>query len=57
VFTDTYWPVAGVDLSLLAAAALSVVSARKLKRREQQTFATNAIAQESDVHVGEMKHV
>lgn len=28
-----YWPVAGVDLSLLASAALAVVAARKLTRR------------------------
>lgn len=34
IFTDTYWPVAGVDLSLLATAVLSVVAARKLKQRE-----------------------
>jgi uncharacterized iron-regulated membrane protein len=58
VFTDTYWPVAGVDLSLLAAAALSVVAARKLKLREQQAVVTSAAEQEVDVeHVGEMKHV
>ncbi len=29
-----YWPVAGVDLSLLAASALAVVAARRLRRRE-----------------------
>lgn len=29
-----YWPVAGVDLSLLACAALSVFAARELRRRE-----------------------
>lgn len=29
-----YWPVAGVDLSLLAAAVLAVLAARKLRRRE-----------------------
>ena len=29
-----YWPVAGVDLALLAAAALAVVAARRLRRRE-----------------------
>lgn len=58
VFTDTYWPVAGVDLSLLAAAALSVVAARKLKLREQQTAVANVSAQEVDVeHMREMKHV
>lgn len=58
VFTDTYWPVAGVDLSLLAAAALSVATARKLKLREQDVVATDAVAPEVDVeHVGEMNHV
>ncbi len=33
LFTDRYWPVAGVDLSLLVTAALSVLAARKLKAR------------------------
>lgn len=33
VFTQTYWPVAGVDLSLLATAALSLVAARRLPQR------------------------
>lgn len=32
--SNGYWPVAGVDLSLLAAAALAVVAARRLRRRE-----------------------
>ena len=35
VFTHTYWPVAGVDLSLLAAAGIAAWSARKLAVREQ----------------------
>lgn len=35
VFQQTYWPVAGVDLSLLATALLSVTAARKLAQREQ----------------------
>lgn len=35
VITETYWPVAGVDLSLLAAAALAVVAARRLAQRER----------------------
>lgn len=34
VFTHTYWPVAGLDLSLLAAAGTAVGAARKLKLRE-----------------------
>ncbi|MFT4241643.1 MAG: PepSY-associated TM helix domain-containing protein [Acidovorax sp.] len=33
VFTDTYWPVAGVDLALLAAAGLAAWAARWLGRR------------------------
>lgn len=33
VFMHTYWPVAGVDLSLLATAALSLVAARRLPKR------------------------
>lgn len=56
VFTHTYWPVAGVDLSLLATAALSVFAARKLKLREQPV--ANIAAQEADLElVGDMKHV
>ncbi|MDO9002940.1 MAG: PepSY-associated TM helix domain-containing protein [Aquabacterium sp.] len=35
VFTETYWPVAGVDLSLLVTAALSWMAVRRLARREQ----------------------
>lgn len=35
IFMQTYWPVAGVDLSLLATAALSVVAARHLAKRTQ----------------------
>lgn len=30
-----YWPVAGVDLAILASAAVAVLAARKLKRRER----------------------
>jgi glycerol uptake facilitator-like aquaporin len=35
VFTDTYWPVAGVDLSLLATACIAVWAARKLALRKR----------------------
>lgn len=35
VFTETYWAVAGVDLSLLAGAAIAGWAARQLARREQ----------------------
>lgn len=34
IFTDTYWPVAGVDLSLLACAGVSAWAALKLALRE-----------------------
>ena len=33
IFTDTYWAVAGVDLSLLATAVIAIWTARKLKLR------------------------
>jgi len=35
IFTDTYWPVAGVDLSLMACALVSGWAALKLARRER----------------------
>ncbi|MET0334566.1 MAG: PepSY-associated TM helix domain-containing protein [Rhizobacter sp.] len=35
VFTDTYWPVAGVDLSLIATALVAAAGARRLARRER----------------------
>jgi uncharacterized iron-regulated membrane protein len=35
IFTDTYWPVAGVDLSLLACAVVSGWAALKLARRQR----------------------
>ncbi|WP_066258767.1 PepSY-associated TM helix domain-containing protein [Hydrogenophaga flava] len=35
MFTETYWAVAGVDLSLLASAAIAGWAARQLARREQ----------------------
>ena len=34
---ERYWPVAGVDLFLLASAALAVLAARKLKARSEAT--------------------
>ncbi|GAB3262220.1 PepSY-associated TM helix domain-containing protein [Chitinimonas naiadis] len=37
LFTSTYWPVAGLDLSLLAAASIALFASRKLARQEQQT--------------------
>jgi hypothetical protein len=37
-----YWPVAGVDLSLLATAGLAIVAARELRQRERGQKATGA---------------
>lgn len=37
--TEGYWPVAGVDLSLLASAALAVLAVRKLRVRERMAAA------------------
>lgn len=55
LFTDTYWAVAGVDLSLLATAVLSVVAARKLKLREQAAAVPDAkVAQGRAVNSLEM---
>jgi uncharacterized iron-regulated membrane protein len=42
VFTATYWPVAGVDLSLLAAAGTAAWAARKLALRERDGIASEA---------------
>ncbi|GAA5232544.1 PepSY domain-containing protein [Verticiella sediminum] len=42
VFTDTYWPVAAVDLSLLTMAGVAVWAARKLVRREHGDERSNA---------------
>jgi uncharacterized iron-regulated membrane protein len=36
---EPYWPVAGVDLSLLAAAVLAVIAARELARHERRSRA------------------
>ncbi|WP_438971239.1 PepSY-associated TM helix domain-containing protein [Methylophaga sp.] len=35
LFTDTYWPVAGVDLSLIATAGIAAYAARKLMAAER----------------------
>ncbi|MNR65908.1 hypothetical protein D3C85_1891600 [compost metagenome] len=39
VFTDTYWAVAGVDLSLLASAGIATWVARHLGARERSAAA------------------
>ncbi len=36
VFTQTYWPVAGLDVSLLATAAIAAFAAQRLLRRERR---------------------
>ncbi len=51
LFTDTYWPVAGMDLSLLAMMILSVTAARKLAQRKhverEREFSETAAGEES----------
>ncbi|HMN43781.1 MAG TPA: PepSY-associated TM helix domain-containing protein [Povalibacter sp.] len=44
VFTDTYWPVAGMDLSLIATGLLAAIAARHLTRRERERPAVRAHA-------------
>jgi uncharacterized iron-regulated membrane protein len=41
IFTDTYWAVAGVDLSLLACAVVAGSAGRKLTKREQSAKAAS----------------
>ncbi|OZI33944.1 peptidase [Bordetella genomosp. 10] len=50
MFTEPYWQVAGVDLSLLAAAALAVRAARKLALRERGGMQGKAMPPASEVH-------
>ncbi|MEW5968094.1 MAG: PepSY-associated TM helix domain-containing protein [Pseudomonadota bacterium] len=47
LFTAPYWPVAGVDLSLLATALLAALAARMLARREQTVLADAARARDA----------
>lgn len=35
IFTKSYWPVAGMDLSLLVTAGIAILAARQLRRRER----------------------
>lgn len=39
---EGYWPVAGLDLALLASAALAAVAARKLRQRERAVQGASA---------------
>lgn len=58
VFTDTYWAVAGVDLSLLVSAGIAVAVARLLTRREQAQCPTPAQADtNSSDSAAEVAHV
>lgn len=51
VFVDTYWPIAGVDLCLLASAALAVLAARKLGTRVRVlSLATAQLKTSEGVH-------
>jgi uncharacterized iron-regulated membrane protein len=45
---EPYWPVAGVDLSLLAAAAVAAVAARVLARRERRSQAADESSSAAD---------
>ena len=56
VFTETYWAVAGVDLSLLASAWVATWAARQLARREQAAPRAPAAPAGSDA-VAEVAHV
>ena len=51
VFTDTYWPVAGVDLSLLAVAGTAAWAARTLARREHRVALEAARPAAEEAHV------
>lgn len=39
LITDRYWPVAGVDLSLLVSSGVALFAAKKLKKKQAQTLA------------------
>lgn len=44
---ELYWPVAGLDLALLASAGLATIAARMLKQREQMKASSIASAHAS----------
>lgn len=52
MFTDTYWAVAGVDLSLLTCGAVAAWVARRLAQRERCPHAVTAAS-----HTAEVAHV
>jgi glycerol uptake facilitator-like aquaporin len=49
IILEPYWAVAGVDLSLLAAAGLATLAARRLARREQHALLSPSAAPETEV--------
>jgi hypothetical protein len=49
VFVDTYLPVAGVDLSLLATAVIAAWAARKLALRERSNVASKHVKPATEV--------
>lgn len=55
IFTDTYWAVAGVDLSLLAGAGVAACAARMLAQREQRGLRVEAAQPVPDA--AEVSHV
>jgi uncharacterized iron-regulated membrane protein len=55
LFTNTYWPVAGVDLSLLTSAGIAIWAARRLALRERG--AVNAPAAQASAEAAEVAHV
>jgi uncharacterized iron-regulated membrane protein len=57
VFTETYWAVAGVDLSLLMAALIAVWTARQLAVREQRGTSATAAGPSAQSADGEVAHV
>jgi len=50
--SEGYWPVAGMDLSLLVTAGLSFVAARHLRRKTQ----TESVAATNDIEDAEVQH-
>jgi hypothetical protein len=57
IFTDTYWPVAGVDLSLLACAVVSGWAALKLAQRERgASVLPEKTSKQADSNAGEVAH-
>lgn len=57
VFTETYWPVAGVDLSLLATAVIAGWAARKLALRERGVVSVPAANKAGTTKPAEVAHV